>query len=172
MLKRTHLRYITLFALTSMGLLVGCDRTEPRGSEPEPHPRSGETTDIHDHPLTEAEIDQLKQETADYETAIEHIQKYQQTVQAKTTAGNPAEAHRALDHLDIVLERLTEAARDSGVPKQKWQEVNETARELQDLFNQVHANIDAGKDPDYESVAEEIDRRIAALAAIEPEPSE
>lgn len=172
MLNRMYLFHASLLAVTSIALLSGCGQTESTDSEVPSAPASGEVTDIHDHPLTEAEIAQLKRETADYEVAIEHIQEYQQTIQQKTTEGNPAEAHRALDNLDVVLERLPEAARDSGVPRQKWQEVNESAQELQDLFNRVHANIDAGNDPDYQSVAEEIDRRVALLAAIEPESSE
>lgn len=172
MLKRTCLQQLTLFVAASAGLLVGCDQREPRNADVPPPQASDEVADHHDHPLTEEEIAELRQETAEYETAIEHIQQYQQTIQQKTTAGNPAEAHRALDNLDIVLRQLPEAARDSGVPRGQWQEVNETAQELQDLFNQIHAKIDAGEDPDYTSVAAEIDQRITALAAIEPESSE
>lgn len=172
MQKRTCLPQLTLFAAASVGLLLGCDQREPRSQDVSPPQASDEVADHHDHPLTDEEITELRQETAEYETAVEQIQQYQQTIQQKTTAGNPAEAHRALDNVDIVLRQLPEAARDSGVPRGQWQEVNEAAQELQDLFNQIHAKIDAGEDPDYTSVAAEIDQRITALAAIEPESSE
>lgn len=177
MLTRTHQLHATLVAATSLGLLVGCGKSEtPEPAAPSSHDTAdhaaGPADHLHDHPLTEEEIATLTQETADYQAAVEHIERYQQTIEEKTTAGNPAEAHRALDNLDVVLKRLPEAARDSGVPRSKWQELNETAQELQELFNQIHARIDAGEDPDYASVAEEIDSRIATLAAIEPEATE
>jgi hypothetical protein len=123
-------------------------------------------------PLTEEEIARLKEETARYEDAIAHIRQYQQTIQQEATAGEPAKAHRALDNLDVVLERLPEVARDSGVPRDRWQEVNETAQKLRELFDQVHVRIDAGENPDYQSVADEIDQGIQTLATIEPEQTE
>lgn len=177
MFKRTYRLRAMLFAAASLGLLVGCGQSEsPDSAAPSTHDAAhhaaGPADDLHDHPLTEEEIATLTQETADYEAAVERIEQYQQTIEQKTTAGNPAEAHRALDNLDVVLNRLPDAARDSGVPRAKWREVNETAQELQELFNQIHARIDAGEDPNYASLAEEIDRHIAALAAIEPEATE
>lgn len=162
-------------AFVAMGLMVGCSQNEQANTDadaPGEPAQDGAPADPHDVPLTEEEIAQLKQDTARYEDAIEHIQQYQATIQQETTSGEPAKAHRALDNLDVVLERLPEAARDSGVPKEKWQEVNETAQKLRDLFNQVHANIDAGTDPNYEAVADEIDQGVGTLAAIEPDTAE
>jgi hypothetical protein len=176
MLMRINLFPSLAAGILAVGLLVGCNRSEQAdvngvATSPEAAP-SGEAHDPHDVPLTEDEIAQLKEETAQYEAAIERIQQYQETIERETTAGEPAHAHRALDNLDVVLERLPEAASNSGVPRDRWQEVNETAQKLRDLFNQVHANIDAGEDPDYASVAEEIDQGIQTLAAIEPAPTE
>lgn len=159
-------------AFVALGLMIGCGQNEQantRDDAPGEQADGEAAPDPHDVPLTEEEIAQLKQDTARYEDAIEHIQQYQATIQHETTAGEPAKAHRALDNLDVVLERLPEAARDSGVPKEKWQEVNETAQKLRDLFNQVHTNIDAGEAPNYEAVEDEIERGVGALAAIQPE---
>lgn len=178
MLTRMFLLQSAFVAVAAMGLLVGCtqngqdEQTTANGETSQPTESSGEVHDLHDVPLTEQEIAQLKAETARYEDAVDRIQQYQQTIQQEATGGEPAHAHRALDNLDIVLERLPEAARDSGVPKVKWQEVNETAQKLRDLFNQVHANIDAGKAPNYEAVADEIEQGVQTLAAIEPEKTE
>ena len=79
----------------------------------------------------------------------------------------PAHAHRALDKLDYVLGWLPEIAQNSNVPREQWQTVGEDSQKLRDLFNQVHANIDEGRDPDYASVAEEIDAAVERLAAIQ-----
>lgn len=153
-------------------MCAGCGRTEQAETEDGAVERTSHVAHAHDHhdtPLTAGEIASLKEETAQYQDAVQRIGQYQQTVQQETTAGEPAKAHRALDNLDIVLERLPAAARDSGVPKRKWQEVNETAQKLRELFNQIHADIDAGADPDYGAVADAIDRSIETLAAIEPD---
>jgi hypothetical protein len=167
-----------LAAAVSTGLVIGCGKN----GEDDPAPagtgtqgtagENGAAADPHDVPLTEEEIAQLKADTARYEDALDRIRHYQETIERETTGGEPAKAHRALDNLDVVLERLPEAAQESGVPRAKWQEVNETAQKLRDLFNEVHARIDAGEAPDYAAVADEVDRGIETLAAIEPEPAE
>lgn len=165
---------VTTFAIS---LVTGCGQSGSENAgkteaDEKTSQASGAEADPHDMPLTEQEVAQLQKETARYEDALAHIQTYQQTIQRETTEGEPPKAHRALDKLDIVLERLPAAARDSGVAKNRWQEVNETAQTLRDLFNEVHANIDAGTTPDYESVAERIEQGIATLAAIEPQDNE
>lgn len=175
MLTRIFPLQTVLAAVLSTGLLVGCGQngddkqSQPGGETPQ---TPSEVTDPHDVPLTAEEIAKLKEETARYEDAIEHIRQYQEAIERETTGGEPAKAHRALDNLDVVLEWLSESARQSGVPKAKWQEVNETAQKLRDLFNQVHARIDAGEAADYAAVAEEVDQGIQTLAAIEPEQTE
>lgn len=161
-----------LAALLTMGLVVGCGKTgddKTSKTEADKTQKKEGAADPHDVPLTEEEIAQLKKDTAKYEDAIQHIQDFQKTIQQETTEGEPAKAHRALDNLDVVLERLPEAAQNSGVPKEKWQNVNETAQNLRDLFNEVHANIDAGEDPNYGAVADEIDQGIQTLSSIQAE---
>lgn len=158
--------------IIAVALLTGCGRTEEAATNGDAAVQTGQAPPVHAHhdtPLTADEIALLQEETAQYRDAVQHIKQYQETIRQETTAGEPAEAHRALDNLDVVLERLPAAARDSGVPKGKWQEVNETAQKLRDLFNQIHANIDAGTDPNYGAVADPIEQGIAKLAAIEPE---
>ena len=65
-----------------------------------------------------------------------------------------------------MLQWLPEIAQSNHVPKEHWQTVGENAQELRDLFNEVHANIDAGKAPDYTAVGGAVDQAIAELAAI------
>ena len=174
MMMRIHPVLPCCVTLMTISLLSGCgggettSENKPGGDATSQPGTSDDSADPHDVPLTEEEIASLKAATAKYEDALSHIQEYQKTIATETTGGEPAKAHRALDNLDVVLERLPEAAQNSNVPKEKWQEVNETAQQLRDLFNKVHANIDAGKAPDYESVADEIAKAVETLAAIKP----
>ena len=71
------------------------------------------------------------------------------------------------DELDFVLDWLPEIAQDIDIPKEEWEEINTTSRELRDSFNKVHANIDEGKEPDYAAVDDEIDAAIERLDAID-----
>lgn len=168
----------TLALLLCAGLLAGCGQSGPDESTDGSQTTTGEQQpaaeghDPHDVPLTEEEKVQLRKDNENYADAVAHIQSYRDTIRTETTGGNPAKAHRALDNLDLVLEWLPEIAQNSGVPKSNWEEVNTTAQKLRDLLNAVHANIDDGKDPDYASVAAEIDQGVDALAAIKPEGSE
>lgn len=139
--------------------------TNSTGGTPDEH------ADPHDVPMTEAEIEQLRQETATWSAAIQQVQSLRDTIRTETTGGAPAKAHRSLDKLDYVLQWLPEIAQKSEVPKDQWQTVGDSAQQLRDLFNRVHANIDEGKKPDYEGVAEEIDRHVSALAKIEAKPA-
>lgn len=168
----------TFTVLAAAGLIAGCGQADPSGSADAEKPAAGEQQqtaeahDPHDVPLTEEEKQQLREDNENYADAVAHIESYRDTIRTETTDGNPAKAHRALDNLDLVLEWLPEIAQQSGVPKANWEEVNTTAQQLRDLFNQVHAHIDAGEDPDYASVGAEVDKGVDALAAIKPEASE
>jgi len=175
-------RKLTLNAILAVGILgftIGCADNKPaendvkktadkkeeeKGKQTHSHPHPHN----HDVPLTSAEIDKLKADTAKYADAIEHIEKYLATIKTETTGGEPEKAHRSLDNLDVVLKRLGEAAAGSGVPKEQLQMVSEAAQNLQDAFNKIHANIDDGKASDYESQAEAIDTNLKTLKEIKP----
>lgn len=175
---KLHARLTTSLSLLALGagLLIGCAQETPpvnetAKSEKQTPDQPGVAHDPHDVPLTDEEKEQLRQETATYAAAVQHIQSFRDTVRQETTEGEPAYAHRALDKLDLVLERLPEVAAESGVPRDQWETVTTASQQLRDLFNQVHANIDEGKTPDYEAVSDEIDQNVEKLAAIETEPA-
>ena len=65
-----------------------------------------------------------------------------------------------------VLQWLPDIAQTSKVPKDHWQAIGENTQALRDAFNVLHANIDAGKEPGYETVAAEIKVAVETLAAI------
>lgn len=122
--------------------------------------------DPHDVPMTEAEIEQLKQETATYAAAIDQLKSFRDTIQTETTGGEPAKAHRSLDKADLVLEWLPEIAQNSNVPKESWETIGTNAQKVRDAFNKVHTNIDAGTAPDYAVVQGDVDAGMEALSSV------
>jgi hypothetical protein len=44
--------------------------------------------------------------------------------------------------------------------------VNTSAQQLRESFNKVHAQVDAGEEPDYQAVSGEIDAAIARLDGV------
>ena len=166
-------RPLQLIALACLAFLVGCGQPKPvddnAATNKPTNATHSEHSLSHDVPLTEDEIKKLYEDTASWTAAVEHIQKFRDTIKTETTGGTPAKAHRALDLLDHVLKRLPEIAQNSNVPKDARKFIGESSEKLRDAFNSVHANIDDGKAPDYESVAAEIDAAVEALAAIKAE---
>ncbi len=146
-----------LFLLFAIAFVLGC------GAKPDaPQTPAAAEADPHDVPITEADV----KVPVTYAEAIPQIEGYRDTIRREIEADTPAHAHRALDELDIVLSKLPAIAKDSGVPQEKWETVNTSARELRNLFNQLHAAIDEKRAPDYPAVGEQIDQAISNLEQV------
>ncbi len=159
--------YLRAALVLSFGspLLSGCGANEPASqpaAESTPPAAESAPSDPDDVPITEADVEM----PANYDAALERIKEYRESIRTAVEGGTPSKAHRPLDELDIVLNKLPSIARDSGVPKENWEEVNTTARELRDSFNQVHSAIDGKREPDYGAVAEPIKQAINRLEDI------
>jgi hypothetical protein len=144
----------TIVLMTFIALL-GCTR---QPAQPAP------AHDPDDVPITDADVAM----PADYAEALPRIASSRDAIRVAIESGTPAKAHRSLDELDIVLNRLPSIAKDSGIPKEQWETVNITARELRNLFNQLHSAIDEGRPPDYAAVAAPIDKAIEKLQQVMP----
>lgn len=151
-----------VFALCfGTSMLAGCGQSA--APKPAAAPATKSTVpDPDDVPITEADVEL----PANYDDAVQRIKGYRDSIRSAVEAGSPAKAHRPLDELDIVLNKLPSIARDSGVPKDKWESVNTTAHELRDLFNQVHSAIDEKRTPDYDAVAEPIEQALGQLESV------
>jgi hypothetical protein len=136
-----------------LAVTVGCAKTEAPKAAPVDHD---------DVAITEADV----KLPATYAEALPQIKGYRDTIRTAIDAGTPNKAHRSLDELDIVLDKLPGIAKDSGIPKEKWETVNTAAQELRSLFNKVHSAIDAKREPDYKAVAELIDQELAKLEQV------
>jgi len=144
-----------LLPLSLVAFTLGCGKTET--------PKVN-VIDQDDVAITEADV----KIPATYTDALPQIRGYRDTIRTAIEAGTPGKAHRSLDELDFVLNKLPSIAKDSGVPIEQWETVNTTAQELRSLFNQVHSAIDAKREPDYKAVAEPIDQAIAKLEQVAP----
>lgn len=101
----------------------------------------------------------------DYADAVARIKSYRDSIRDEIAAGRPTKAHRPMDELTFVLKWLPEIASDSNIPKQDHAKIKNAAVALRDSFEKVHANIDAGKDADYKSIAADVEREIKVLEA-------
>jgi hypothetical protein len=123
-----------------------------------------ESADPDDVPITAADVDMPEM----YSDAVDHIRSYRDRIRDAVAAGTPSQAHRPLDELEFVLERMPNLARDAGIPKRKWESVVLAAEDISELFGEVHAAIDERRKPDYEKVASGIDDAIERLATLTP----
>jgi hypothetical protein len=158
----------------AVALMLGCTQSDtpaPSSTGSNVPATNGTGTPVHDPddvPITEADVDM----PADYAAAMPRINEYRDSIRSAIDAGTPSKAHRPLDELDIVLNKLPKIASDSDVPRDQWEEVNTASRELRDLFNTLHASIDAGQPPDYPAVADDIEETIARLEAVTAAPAD
>lgn len=148
MLKRQLLSVVTAIAVAFLGAAVHAE----------------------DKPLTEKEKKDLKASIKDYKGAMTKIKEYRDKIRKETTSadGEAESAHRALDELTLVLEWLPEFAKSSGVAEDSLEDLTKSAQKVSDLFEKVHANIDAKKAPNYQAVAKAIEAEIAKLDKLTP----
>jgi hypothetical protein len=168
------------FALISLGVIVGCSKTDSakpahdgaKGNEIVHDHGDGSGAhahDPHDVAITEADV----KKPADFKDAVARIKTYRDAIERDTATKTPGLAHRPLDELDIVLKWLPGIAKDSKAPKSQWETINTTAQELSELFKKVHTNIDEKKDPDFPGVAQAVKDgigKLEAAAAVEAQP--
>lgn len=145
-----------LFIALVFGLGCGKSTAPPATPHSEADPQ--------EEAITEADFDFPE----NYAAAITQIKGYRGAIQAAVDQGQPANAHRPLDELDIVLDKLPSIAKASKIPIEQWETINLTARELRNLFNQVHAAIDEHRPPDFQDVAQPINEAIAKLEQVKP----
>jgi hypothetical protein len=171
---RSSFMSIRIFvALLLLAGVVGCTQTQQeqtaKGGSDQPATKSKSDYNPHDVPITEEQKAEMRKQTAKYPNAVAKIKELRNETEAETKNGipqNPYKAHQALDRADLLLQWLPGIARDSGVPSEQWETVTTTANDLRTLFEQVHQNIDNKKDPNFEAVAEQIDKQIAQLEKV------
>lgn len=154
-----------LFHLTiviALGSIAGCQpvaSSATNGTAPVEH------LDPDDVPITEADV---KMPT-NYAAAVGRVTEFRDAIRGAIASGHHSRAHRPLDEADIVLRRLPEIARDSGVPRRYWEQIVIAAEDLNELWGEIHSAIDAHQTPDYSSLQVAIDDALMRLAHVERE---
>jgi hypothetical protein len=145
-------------------LLSGC---QGQGTAPATADAKTEEHEAEEAPITEADVKMPES----YAAAIPRIKVYREVIRTAVEAGKFHDAHRPLDELDIVLNKLIYIARDNGISKDYWETINVTARELRHLFNKIHTALDEGRTPEYAAISGDIDEAIGRLESVSPETS-
>jgi len=176
MMVRIRVSCVLTSVVIGLALAAGCSQSVPEPSAPAAaspeSPASSESAgdyNPHDVPITDEQKQQLREQAGEFPKAVEMIKELRNATEEETKNGipqNPYKAHQALDKADLVFQWLPEIARDSAVPKEHWEEITTTANDLRTLFEKVHQNIDNKREPDFASVAGEVDQKIARLAEI------
>lgn len=177
---RSFATVFTFLAVAAFAGALGCSK--PDTSKPAAKAEKGHG-DVHDHGdgsaphshgadphdvvITEKDV----KKPADFNDAVARIKQYRDQIERDTATATPGLAHRPLDELDIVLKWLPGIARDSNVPKSEWEAINTTGNQLRELFEKVHGNIDAKKNPDFPSVKKGVDEGIGRLEAAGKAPA-
>lgn len=112
-----------------------------------------------DHHLCESDIDMPK----DYAAAVKRIKKCRATIADEIAEGHWEEVHSPLDEATIILNKIMPIARNSGVPKSRWQDVNLAAKELKKRLDGLHSAIDKSGTADFNAAAKAIDDAIGRL---------
>ena len=178
MSMRRSVATLLTMVVSSFCCIAGCNQSSQDvtvGPDAEtPAPEAGKDEyNPHDVPITDEQKAQMQQATATFENAVAEIKKLRNETENETKDGipaNPYVAHQALDKADLVLQWLPQVARDSGVAKEHWEEINTTANDLRTLFEKLHENIDNQQDPDFASVAQGMDENISRLELVVQRP--
>jgi hypothetical protein len=146
------------------GYASGAIAAAPPKSKPHTHAEhEGHAGHDHDHQhLCEEDIEL----PTDFASAVQRIEDCRETIKAEIEAGHLEELHHPLDEATIILGKLMPLARDSGVPKSKWQEVNLVAKDLKKRLGALHTSIDKQQPTDYSKVAPPIDADVRRLQAV------
>lgn len=170
--RRLALLPLGLILWVGAAAMLGChspatDESSVSASAGSSSPTSA-TADPDDQPITEADV----QLPTNFVEAVRRIRAYADQIRAAIEADRPTKAHRALDELDIVLGKLMPLARDSGVPRARWESVNTAARDLRRQFDRLHAAIDDHRQPDYPVGASAIAAALTKLESVANEQSQ
>jgi hypothetical protein len=103
---------------------------------------------------------------ADYVATVKRLKYYANQIKKAITSGKPSKAHRPLDEADIVIDKVMVIARDSGVPKADWEEVNVARRELRAKLDVLHAAIDDGTKPDWNAAEPSVEDALKHLESV------
>lgn len=108
----------------------------------------------------------------DYSSAVARIKKCRVAIGEEIAAGHLDEVHAPLDEVTIILNKLMPLARNSGIPKAQWQEINVAAKDLKKRFDGLHSAIERKQRFDFKAAVPPIDQAIRRLELVAQVPNE
>ena len=167
---------LVLTLLWGVGVFAGCGSKPATGPSAEEHHEGdghdhgkssaagdphGQADHDHEH-LTEADVDLPK----DFGGAVARIKACSVSVGEALKKGDAHSAHKPADELVILAGKLMPLARDGGVPKARWKEINLLAKELESQLGKLHDAIDADKAAGNEAILAAIEGTVAELEKV------
>lgn len=146
-----------LIALTAIGL-SGCDAkpaTDIGHHDGDGHDHQHD----HDH-LAASEVDVPK----DFDEAIARIKACHASVKVALEQGELHDAHDPVDEAAIVLEKMMPLAKESGIDRSHWKEINLLVQELGVQFDAVHEAVE--QHAEGEVAIPEVDETIRRLEVL------
>ena len=175
---RTYISRLGFFVILAwgMGAFVGCSSKQASGPPAEEHhegdghdhSKEGGARDDHGHAdhdhehLTEADIELPK----DFAAAVVRIKACNVSVREALKQKDAHAAHKPADELVILAGKLLPLARDGGVPKARWKEINLLAKELESQLDKLHSAVDSDKATGNEAILTAIDATVAELEKV------
>jgi len=152
-IARLRWRWAVLFVLI---VAVGCER--PASSQPiaQPEPSADDASS------EEAQFSL----PGGYAEAVARLHDCRNSIREAIATGDFEKAHHPLDEIDWLINRLPELARSSGVPRRDWEQVVLAGDDLGESLGEIHADIDAGRKPDFAARAKAIDDALTRLGAV------
>lgn len=106
----------------------------------------------------------------DYSQAVDRLRECRDEISNAVATGDLERAHRPLDKVDWLLNRLPEIARASAVPRRSWEQVVEAGDDLGESLGEIHAEIDAGRKPSFSDRSAAIDDALTRLKEVVAAP--
>lgn len=146
-------------------MAIGCSPSGASSSEDQHS--DGPTAAAHDPDDAHITADDVER-PEDYASAVDRIKAYRDTIRDEIAAGRPSKAHRPLDEANYVLEWLPEIVQESGIAKEHWEAINLATQTIRTSFDQVHARIDNQEEPDFQTIADDVEQALGTLEAAVP----
>jgi hypothetical protein len=106
---------------------------------------------------------------SNYVEVVARLHECRDAIRDAIKSGDFEKAHHPLDEIDWLLNRLPELARASGVPRRDWEQVVVAGDDLGESLGEIHADIDAGRTPDFASRAATIEDALTRLQDVHQE---
>ena len=184
---------LTLISRWTIGLgccvlavaLLGCG---PSGGPPAPSPAAGPAADPHDHDGHDhadhqdgdqdheghehQSGDSSQPAPADFAAAVAELQQQYEGIRDAFRSGEKDKADGPLHQVGHTLEALPDLAAKAKLGEQDLAAAKSAAKVMFEAYGKIDEAIHGGQEPDYDSVADKLDKAMADLNELAQRPAE